>query len=130
MYASTLIFRVFVEISLSRAPFSVFFIQASAGLSLPLIHHTLEISFLSYASLKDMMSIISLFSSVVSSLTRQLYNNLESIQITTKILGIFRQVITWFSVVLSAMPLSNPVIILYSSLASTLLVTRLHFVEL
>jgi hypothetical protein len=70
MYVSILTFRVFVEISLSRALFSVFFVQVSAGLSLPLIHYTLEISFLLYTFLKDIMLIISLFLSIVPSLTR------------------------------------------------------------
>ena len=76
------------------------------------------------------MLIISLFLSMVLSLTRQSYNNLKSVQITTRILNTPRQIIIQFSVVLSAIPLLNPVIIPYSSLASTLLVTCLHFIEL
>ena len=115
--------------SFSSAWFGVFLVQASAGLSFPLIHRTSLISRFSYDSRSDMISIISLFSFVVPSLTRQSYRDFESVQITIGIGGISKFRTTWLSVALNAMALSNPLTIPYSSLARTLLVTRLHLTE-
>jgi hypothetical protein len=75
------------------------------------------------------MLIISLFSLVVPSLTRQLYSNLKSVHITTGIGGRFSVRTILESVKFKAIALLNPSTILYSLLASTLLVTLLHFTE-
>ena len=128
-YASTLTSSVFVETSRSIAEFGVFFVQASAGLSLPLIHRTSVISLFSYDSRRDIMSIISLFSLVVPSLTRQSYRDFESEHIITGICGMLSVRTICWRVVLSAIALSNPLTIPYSSLARTLRVTLLHLVE-
>ena len=101
----------------------------SARLSLPLIHRTSLISRFSYDSRSDIISIISLFSFIVPSLTRQSYSDLESEQTTIGSGGRFRFHTTYLSIVLSAIALSKSLTILYSSLTSTLLVTLLHLTE-
>jgi hypothetical protein len=117
------------ETSFSRAGFGAFFVQASAGLSLPLIHRTSVISLFSYDSRSDIISIISRFSLVVPSLTRQSYKDFESEHTTTGIRGILRVRTICWSVVLIAIALSNLFNMLYSSLTRTLLITLLHLIE-
>jgi hypothetical protein len=75
------------------------------------------------------MLIISLFLLVVPSLTRQLYSNLKSIHITTSIGGRFSICTILKSIEFKVIALLNPPTILYSLLASILLVTLLHFIE-
>jgi hypothetical protein len=61
----------------------LFFIIESAGLESPLIHLTSAISLRLYAWRRHIISIIRRFSYVVPNLTRQSYNNLESVQRTS-----------------------------------------------
>ena len=75
------------------------------------------------------MSIISLFSCVVPSLTKQSYNDFESVHSTAGIRGSFNVSIIFWSVVRRAIALSKPLTMPYNSLASTLRVTRLHLLE-
>ncbi len=121
---------LFVDTNIVNAVFGSFLMNISAGLSWPLIHLSSDISRLSYDSWNDMMSIMSLFSVMFPNLTKQSYNDLESEQITIGIRAIPNILVIYVRVVLSAMPLSKSVIILYNSLTRTLRMTRLHFVDI
>jgi len=116
---------LFVSISRFSAPDALPFVIESAGLELLLIQRTSAISLLSYACRKHRISIMSLFSAVVPSLTRQSYRDLESVQRTSGRLMPSAS----SRVDLIEAPISNPWARAYSSDASTLLVTLLHFVE-
>jgi hypothetical protein len=65
-----------------RAPIGFVFIIESVGLEVPLIHLISAISCLLYDWCIYIMSIISLFSTVVPSFTRYLYRECESVQRT------------------------------------------------
>ena len=121
--------RQLVKIRVLSALFRLFLVYALARLSLLLIQQILEISQFLYDLRSDMILIISLFLFVVLSLTRQLYNNFESVQITAGISSSCSVCTICRRVKFKAIALLNLPTILYSLLASTLLVTRLHLVK-
>lgn len=101
------------------------FVIASAGLYSSLIQYTCVISHLSYSWGRHIRSIIYLFSLVVPSFTRHSYRDLESVHI---IRGICMPKIfsTLYFMVAPELKLFT---IAYSSIARTLIVIFLHFVE-
>lgn len=125
--------RILISFVLIRSVSALFgdaFVNASAGLSLPLIQRISEISRLSYDYLNAITSIIRRFSFVVPSFTRHSYREKESVQITKGTGGSRSWSIINFKVVTIDRPISKPATMLYISEASTLLVTLLHFTEL
>ncbi len=112
-----------------RAWLGVLLISISAGLSYLSIQQISDISQYSYNSQNDIISIIKHFSIIISNLTKHSYNDLELEQMTIDIRANPKISVIRPRVVLKAIPLSNPVIILYNSLANIDLVTHLHLVD-
>ena len=127
--ASIQIDSLFMQISQKRVQLATFLVKVLARLFFLLIYQISKISLFLYASQSDIILIISLFSIVVPSFTRQLYNNLELVQIITSMLERLKFCTTLFSVVLIVIALLKPPTILYSLLASTLYITLLHLVK-
>ena len=116
---------LFVSINVFKAVMALVFVMESAGLLSSFIHLTSVIFRRSYDWRRLMISIISRFLLVVPSLTRHLYNDFESVQMTIGT-SYWR---TWKSVAFNTTPMSKPWAIAYNSEASTLLVTCLHLIE-
>jgi hypothetical protein len=81
--ASVLSFSRFESMRLCKAVHGLLFVMASAGLLSPLIHMISAISWRSKDCRRHMRSIMSRFSCVVPSLTRQSYKLFESVQMTS-----------------------------------------------
>jgi hypothetical protein len=124
-HSSTSSCIVFVSIRRLRAFVGFNFVIESAGFDSLLIHLTSAISCYSYAWRRHITSIMSRFSCVVPSFTRHSYKDFEFIQ-TTSGRSISRALST---VDLTAALISKPCAMPYSSEASTLRVTLLHFVD-
>ena len=96
-----------------------------AGLVSPVIYFTSVISLYLYNYCKYSILIIRRFSYIVLSLTRQLYSDFGLVQVTSSKLILSILLI----VALIAPVISKPYTIVYSSKASTLLVTLLYLIE-
>ena len=122
--ASSLI--LFVLSSCFNTPETPFpFVITLARLVSPAIHFTSAISLRLYNCRKYNTLIIKRFSYVVLSLTRQLYSDFELVQVTSSKLILSILLI----IALIAPIISKPYTIIYSSKASTLLVTLLYLIE-
>ena len=82
-YSSTSNSILFVLIRRLSALQALVLVIASAGFDSPFIHLTSATSLRLYASRRHIISIMSLFLAVVPSLTRQSYNDFESVQRTS-----------------------------------------------
>ena len=122
--ASSLI--LFVLSSYFNTPETPFpFVIALAGLVSPIIHFTSVISLYLYNYCKYSTLIIRRFSYVIPSLIRQSYSDFELVQVTSG-----RLILSILLIVALIVPvISKPYTIVYSSEASTLLVTLLYLIE-
>lgn len=123
-YSYTINYTLFMSTNYFSAFEALDFVIESAGFVLPSIHFTSTILRLSYAYWRHITSIISRFSYVVPSLTRQSYSDFESVQRTSS-----RSIFSTFSIVaLIEAPISKWTIA-YNLEARTLRVTLLHLVD-
>ena len=122
--ASSLI--LFVLSSCFNTPETPFpFVIALAGLVSPVIHFTSAISLRLYNYRKYSTLIIRRFSYIVLSLIRQLYSDFELVQVISG-----KLILSILLIVALIVPaISKPYTIVYSSKASTLLVTLLYLIE-
>ena len=118
---------VFMSISSLRAWQGLFLVMTSAGLLLPSIHLISAILRLSYNWHKHIKSTMSLFSYVVPSLTKQSYNDFESVQ-SINGRGLCNCSI-FSTIALIAAPTLNPWAIMYSSDARMLYIILLHLMD-
>ena len=115
----------FESINVFKANEGLDFDMESAGLTCPWIYFILVISRCLYNWQRLITSTISRLSFVIPNLTRQLYEDLESVHKISRTAdpSIFP------SVAFMTTPISNPYAIPYSSAAKTLRVTWLHLIE-
>ena len=125
-YLVTCSLTIFVSIRSFNAWYGFNFIIVSVKLLPPLIYLISAISLLLYNYYRHIRSIISCFSYVVPSLTRQLYRDFKSVQ---RVIGSRLSCRIFLMVTLIIAPVSNLYAILYSSDAKILHITYLHLID-
>lgn len=115
----------FVSIKVFNAEKGLTLVMKSTGLWCPWIYFISVILYYLYDWHKLITSIISHFSWVILSLTRQLYNNFESIH---RISGIANTSI-FFKITEITISMSNPCTIPYILIAKTLYISYLYFIN-
>jgi hypothetical protein len=117
---------IFVSISFVKVWHELIFVIASIEFVSSSIHRIFVISLRSYDWRRHIKSIINRFSDVVSSLTRQSYNDLESVNSIIDREKIFK--IRWM-IDLMTESASNSCVIAYNSIVKTLLIILLHLID-
>jgi hypothetical protein len=128
LFTHAVVFRsmIFVSISFVKVWHELLLIITSTEFVFSSIHRIFVIFLRSYDWRRHIKSIINRFSDVISSLTRQLYSDLESVSNIIDSERIFK--IRWM-IDLMTESTSNSCVIAYNSIVKTLLIILLHLID-